>query len=326
MNSSIENIASMENKKEVVDEFKITNTKQDKKETVSKKFNEEEYVEMFRNKEPEDNIKKIISAHLCDLTKETNLSSYNIIYLFDDENPINSFHANQIYHAIKDSKDKDILMILHSNGGQIEPAYLISKTCKKLAKSKFNVLVPRLAKSAATLIALGANEVHMGLLSELGPIDPQIQGFPALGLANAIEKVAEMTSKFPSASDMFAKFLAEKVSVVQLGLFERLNESAAQYAERLLIGKSLPGNLSASSLADHFTNHYKDHNFVIDSEEASKLLGNEVIKESTKEYEIGNSIYEFLILTQWLFKIFNKTNFRFVGSNSSGFNTYNSKS
>jgi|TARA_B100000795_G_scaffold190061_1_gene144746 ClpP class serine protease len=132
-----------------------------------------------------------------------------VIFLYDDDNSINSYHSNGIYHAVKDlNKKKNILMIVHFGGGQIEPAYLISKTCKRLSKTKFNAAIPRRAKSAATLISLGAAEIHMGLLSELGPIDPQFGGFPALGLSNAMEKIAEMSEQYPNAS-------------------------AAQYAERL---------------------------------------------------------------------------------------------
>ena len=39
---------------------------------------------------------------------------------------------------------------------------------------KFRVIVPNIAKSAATVFALGADKIIMGYCSELGPIDPQI--------------------------------------------------------------------------------------------------------------------------------------------------------
>jgi hypothetical protein len=39
---------------------------------------------------------------------------------------------------------------------------------------QFRVIVPELAKSAATIVALGAKEIVMGYCSELGPIDPQV--------------------------------------------------------------------------------------------------------------------------------------------------------
>jgi hypothetical protein len=37
------------------------------------------------------------------------------------------------------------------------------------------VIVPNIAKSAATVLALGADTILMGYCSELGPIDPQVQ-------------------------------------------------------------------------------------------------------------------------------------------------------
>ncbi len=267
----------------------------------------------------EDEIKPLMSGHLEKLVKDSGIIGYEVIFLYDDDNSINTFHSNRIYDAVKNvNKKKNILMVIHSGGGQIEPAYLISKTCKRLSKSKFNVSIPRRAKSAATLISLGATEIHMGLLSELGPIDPQFGGFPALGLSNAIEKIAEMSARYPNASDMFAKYLTDNVNIKHLGLFERVNESAAQYAERLLSGKELPDGKTYKALADHFTNHYKDHGFVIDADEASTLLGKKVVKEGTKEYELGNAIYDFFGFTSFLSGIFKEKDMRYVGSITSG--------
>ena len=158
----------------------------------------------------------------------------------------------------------------------------------------------------------------MGLLSELGPIDPQFGGFPALGLSNAMEIIAEMSEKYPKASDMFAKYLTDNINIQHLGLFIRINESAAQYASRLLEGKEFPDNQTSESLADHFTNHYKDHNFVIDADEASSLLGKKIVKEGTKEYELGNQIYDFLYFSKIIFDVFDNKVMRYVGSVENG--------
>jgi len=276
-------------------------------------------VSAFRDGVSEDDLKPLISERLKNLVKESGISGYELIFLYDDDNSIDTFHSNRIYHAVKDiGKKKNILMVVHSGGGQIEPAYLISKTCKRLSKNKFNVAIPRRAKSAATLISLGASEIHMGLLSELGPIDPQFGGFPALGLSNAMEKIAELSEQYPKASDMFAKYLTDNLNIRHLGLFERVNESAAQYAQRLISGKELPDGKTPEGLADHFTNHYKDHGFVIDADEASSLLGKKVIKEGTKEYELSNSVHDFFSFITAMFNIFKDKEMRYVGDIESG--------
>lgn len=278
-----------------------------------------EYIEMFKNEPSDEKIKLLISQHLEKMIADSGITGYEIVFLYDENESISTFHSNRIYQAVKDlDKKKNILMVIQSSGGQIEPAYLISKTCKRLSKTKFNVVIPRRAKSAATLISLGANEIHMGLLSELGPIDPQLNGFPALGLSNAMEKIAEMSEKYPKASDMFAKYLTDNLNIQHLGLFERINESAAQYASRLLNGKSFPDSQSPETLSAHFTNHYKDHSFVIDADEATSLLGKKVIKEGSKEYHFANEIFEFFEFTAILFSVFKTKKFRYVGSVSEG--------
>lgn len=276
-------------------------------------------VAMFRDNLDIDTIKTLVSSYIEKTLAKHDLLAYRVIFLFDEYNSISTLHSDRIYRAISDlNQEQDILMFIESGGGKIEPAYLISKTCKRLAKSKFVVSVPRRAKSAATLISLGANEIHMGLLSELGPIDPQFGGFPALGLANAVEKIAAMTEKFPASSDMLAKYLTNNVDIKTLGYFERINESATQYAIRLLRGKTLPDNKTCEALADHFTNHYKDHGFVIDSDEASDLLGKDIIKEGTKEYLAGNEIYELLHFLSFLFSVFKSKNMQYLGSIQNG--------
>jgi len=278
-----------------------------------------ELLSFIKDESDEAEVKKHLAAHIKNLVEKYKLSSYRVVLLFDNHYSIGQFHSNKIYEAVSDlGKKSDILMVLVSDGGKIEPAYLISKTCKRLSKNKFVVSIPRRAKSAATLISLGAAEIHMGLLSELGPIDPQFGGFPALGLANALEKIASLSTKFPDAAEMFAKYLTANLNIKDLGYFERINESAAQYAQRLLDGKTFPDGKTAESLAEHLTNHYKDHSFVIDADEASRLLGKSMVKEGSKEYEFGNDLYSFLEFADVLFRIFKKKTMRYVGSIEGG--------
>lgn len=276
-------------------------------------------IALIKDEQDDAVIRKHIADHVHRLAAKHGLSHYRHVFLYDDYYSITSFHSDQIYKAVSDlGQQSDVLMVIFSDGGKVEPAYLISKVCKRLAKEKFVVSVPRKAKSAATLICLGADEIHMGFLSELGPIDPQIGGFPALGLANALEKIASLSTKFPASAEMFAKYLTANLNIRDLGYFERINESAVQYAQRLLDGKVFPGGWTADSLADHLTNHYKDHSFVIDADEASRLLGGQMVKDRTKEYDFGNDLYEFLEFTDLFFRIFKKKTLRYVGSIDQG--------
>lgn len=193
-----------------------------------------------------------------------------LLALYEPRQGIASWQADRLVSAAKagnPQRNKDILLILRNGGGPITPAYQIAKILKSLSNARFVVGVPREAKSAATLIALGADEIHMGLLGELGPIDPQIGNLPALGVKRALETLASLAQS-PGSSEMFANYLARTVRIDQIGYYERVAESAVQYAERLL--RSKPALVKrANDIAKLLVYEYKDHGFVIDSDEAT---------------------------------------------------------
>lgn len=273
----------------------------------------------LRKNPDEDQVKGMISKHVHALAKKHGVSNYHILLLLDERDQISTWHADRIYQGANEAgAKKNIFLLIYSRGGSVEPAYLISKTCKRLSKDKFIVGVPRKAKSAATLISLGADEIHMGLMSELGPIDPQFGGLPALGMQNALAILADLSCQYPGASEMIGKYLSEKLDLSVLGYFNRVTQSAAQYAERLLDGRTLVDGATPSGLGDHFVNHYKDHSFVIDADEAEKLLGPNVVKQATKEYEFANEVYESLNLIEYITKHVLGKQFEYVGSIDSG--------
>jgi hypothetical protein len=78
-----------------------------------------------------------------------------------------------LLHNVPAGQDLDLL--LHTGGGDIDAAEkLVSMMRQRVGIAKLRVIVPDFAKSAGTLIALGADSIVMSDTSELGPIDPQI--------------------------------------------------------------------------------------------------------------------------------------------------------
>lgn len=75
--------------------------------------------------------------------------------------------------VVHGAQEKDLDLILHSPGGDPQAAEQIIE----YLRTKFDhirAIVPLQAKSAATMMALGCDEILLGEHSELGPIDPQI--------------------------------------------------------------------------------------------------------------------------------------------------------
>ncbi|MBK5275944.1 MAG: hypothetical protein JJE30_12945 [Desulfuromonadales bacterium] len=240
-------------------------------------------------------------------------SSYNILILHDENRMVKS-DADNIYSAAGTFTDNlPLLLVLYSSGGLIASAYLIGKLCRQYCNGKFVVVVPRQAKSAATLLCCAADEIHMGSLSELGPIDPQIDNLPALGLKASVEHIADLIKTHPHASDMFAKYLNMSLQLIHLGYYERVAESASQYAERLLNLHESNLIQKPSQIARDLVYSYKDHGFVIDKSDATEIFGQNVIKTDSEEYQLGNSIYAALKYIARIADIMGH-NFYFIGS------------
>lgn len=245
---------------------------------------------------------------------------YCLLFLFNSYGSIGAFDLDQIFAALpllNPQRDKSIVLTLLSTGGSIESAYQIAKLCKSFTEKKFIVTIPRQAKSAATLLALGADEIHMGSLSQLGPIDPQLGGLPALGVSQALKTMAELSEQYPGSSEMFAKYLRMAVTVEQIGYCERISESAVQYATRLLETKPKIAK-KAETIARELVYEYKHHGFVIDSDEAKKHLGSDWIVSDSKEIEFAEKVYKLYDLVALFLSIFSSKYMWWVGPSKDG--------
>ena len=80
-----------------------------------------------------------------------------------------------------------------------------------------------------------------------------------------------------------------------------------------MYGKQLPQGKTTAQVAQHLVQHYKDHSFVIDAEEATGLLGASLVKEQTPEYELADEVYSLLELVELVLRV-QKKEFWIVGS------------
>lgn len=95
------------------------------------------------------------------------------IDISDDD--INSLMA--CIHKMDRSKGLDL--ILHTPGGAIAATEAIAHYLRQMFGRDIRAIVPQIAMSAGTMLALSCNCIVLGKQSSLGPIDPQIGGIPA---------------------------------------------------------------------------------------------------------------------------------------------------
>lgn len=96
---------------------------------------------------------------------------------------INDNDKNGFMNAIyKLDCTKGLDLILHTPGGETAATESLVGYLRSKFDIDIRVIVPQLALSAGTMIACAGKEIIMGKQSSLGPIDPQVGGFPAHGV------------------------------------------------------------------------------------------------------------------------------------------------
>ena len=194
-------------------------------------------------------------------------------------------------------------VIVSSPGGDIEAAYLVTRELRRRF-AHLAVFVPFRAKSAATLVCLAADELVVGSLGELGPLDQQYDekqqadsplSTSRLLLFKACEQLRNaatemydaLVGRISTKSGMRLSDACSKAAELTGALYgpiyrqidpARLAESArgleigSEYAERLL-RRYRPAlwTEQGPKLLDRLIHAYPAHGFVIDREEAQEL-------------------------------------------------------
>ena len=159
-------------------------------------------------------------------------------------------------------------------------------------------MIPRIAKSAATLIALGDEEILMGEYAELGPIDVQVmdpQREERLSGLDEVQSLERLNAFAMRALDQVMFLLAARtgkkvatllpdairfvtqmtgpmfsnIDVVRYTQMSRLLRVGEEYARRLLAARLREEE--ADDIARQLVEKYPEHGFIIDFEEAVRL-------------------------------------------------------
>src|ERR1041384_5312291 len=194
-----------------------------------------------------------------------------------------------------------LAVLVHSPGGSATCAYQLG-TAFARRRDGFVCIVPRYAKSAATLMALGADRIVLGRLGELGPLDAQIINSDRDESMSALDEVLslERLQKFAlDTLDVTMQFLVAKtrkrvdailpmatqfvhglvhplfasIDAVRYTQLSRTLKVAEEYAVRLMEPRL--GREKAVDIANRLILAYPEHAFAIDYEEI-KAIGLDV--------------------------------------------------
>ena len=132
--------------------------------------------------------------------------------------------------------EEDLHLLLHSPGGDGEIAIRIVRAAQSRCK-KLTIIVPDQAKSAATLLSLGAHHIMMGPASDLGPIDPQffIRGewVAAKDIIAAVDDAAEKVRESQESYPIYATLLSDITALMLQKARSALERTSDQLEEAL---------------------------------------------------------------------------------------------
>lgn len=176
-----------------------------------------------------------------------------------------------------DAPGAGLCVVLDSLGGDIDAAYNLALLLRRYGSKQLIFVVPRWAKSAATLLACGGDKIMMTPVAELGPIDPQItemnpmkrriEQFSPLHIESTLELIRQ---EYKMGTDRLADGLVQRLQFpLTLGSFKKSLDIGMDYAGKLLSTRMLEGDEKTSfDIARKLTTGYASHSYCINCQEA----------------------------------------------------------
>ncbi|TQJ54431.1 SDH family Clp fold serine proteinase [Streptomyces sp. SLBN-115] len=196
-----------------------------------------------------------------------------------------------------------INLLLDSPGGSLDCAYAMALYLSAYT-DHLKVFVPRKAKSASTLLALGGRELHMSAFGELGPLDTQVHDprnpanhvsaldcyqsvdyvrkFGRTTMDDLVNALITTTERKISAGELLDKAsgfalgavqpMLQSVSALDFGGWGRSLMIGERYTRKLLESKQAePDQQKVDSIANQLVYGYTHHLFPIDCHEARRI-------------------------------------------------------
>lgn len=216
---------------------------------------------------------------------------------------INDWDAEIIENIFKSygKRFDKIDLILHSGGGFAESAERIVNSIYSYCDD-FRVIIPTQAKSAATIVAMGASSILMSDTSEIGSIDPQIHlpsgiTAPAQSIIKAYEELMQKIGEKQKANEPYDAELVmiSKIDPILLRECRKYMDLSKDIASKLLNKKMRSDNpISASEIETNFLDYSRtfSHGRLIGWQEAQKLgLKVEYVDKFDEKWKLIWEIY-----------------------------------
>jgi len=100
-------------------------------------------------------------------------------------------------------------LILHTPGGNVAATESLVFYLRQMFGNDIRAIVPQIAMSAGTMIACSCKEIVMGKHSSLGPVDPHLNGVPAVGVLEEIAEAYRDIAEDPLKAHIWSPILSQ---------------------------------------------------------------------------------------------------------------------
>lgn len=180
-------------------------------------------------------------------------------------------------NAIPATADGIDFLIISAGGDPI-----VSLRIDNLLRDRYNklgVMIPYNAYSAATLLAVGADEIIMHPYANLGPVDPQLtvpkpnqppMHFAYEDIKKYIEFVKDIGIADQELMQKSFEALTREVGTVPIGVAKRSSQLALSLSEKLL-SSHMEDKAKAKSISEMLNTAFYHHGYPLSKKEAAEI-------------------------------------------------------
>lgn len=192
-----------------------------------------------------------------------------------------AYRFNKIIRKVGDVENLDIF--IESGGGNIDATAKIVKILRTYCK-KLGVIIPFYAKSAASLLALHADEIVLCKSGELGPVDPIVED-PTTKVWIPAHSIKEAVNFIQETEDPLVKLsMADKLPPLLLGAYRDAQNATKQYLQEALA--KIQDEKAREECIHTFSEKFVSHGYPIDIEICKKAGLNVISPDVSLESKI----------------------------------------
>jgi len=182
------------------------------------------------------------------------------------------FGIEAVIELLKEADVKNAYLLVNSPGGAMASSYKIARAIRSNLEY-IVTFVPHIAASGGTLLALTGNEIVMGSMSHLTPLDAQIRYKGTTVSAATFMRFFSRASKWferirPEEAPYPQRALADKLDPFLMEEWSGLMNTAISYVSEIL---KLTGYKDSEEIAQKLVLEFPSHGYVITRDRAREI-------------------------------------------------------